>query len=96
LISYYILTFIYYYPYLLIKHVKEDEMCRAFSTNGEKMKAYRILVGKPDKRTRKSNIKIDLRETVWNGMDWIDRLRIGTSGGLLLSTVMNHKMLGNS
>jgi hypothetical protein len=28
-------------------------------------------------------IKIDLREIEWDGMDWIDLLRIGTSGGLL-------------
>jgi hypothetical protein len=27
---------------------------------------YRILVGKPD------NIKMDLRETGWDGMDWIE------------------------
>jgi hypothetical protein len=41
---------------------------------------YRILVGKPLgkrplKRPRRrwvDNIKIDLRETGWDGMDWID------------------------
>jgi hypothetical protein len=27
---------------------KEDEMCRACSTHGEKRNAYRILVGKPE------------------------------------------------
>jgi hypothetical protein len=30
--------------------VKEDEMGRACSTNGEKKNAYRILVGKPEGR----------------------------------------------
>jgi hypothetical protein len=46
---------------------------------GEKMNAYRILVGKPGKRPlgrprRRwvDNIKMDLREIGWNGMDWID------------------------
>jgi hypothetical protein len=57
--------------------VKKDEMDRACSTNGKKRNAYRILVGKPeDKRSlgrprRKwvENIKIDLREIGWDGMD---------------------------
>jgi hypothetical protein len=57
----------------------EDEMDRACSTNGEK-NAYRILVGKPEgkrplerrRRRRVDNIKIDLREIGWDGMDWID------------------------
>jgi hypothetical protein len=45
---------------------------------GEKRNAYRILVGRPaGKRSlgRPSgwtNIKIDLRETGWDDMDWID------------------------
>jgi hypothetical protein len=47
---------------------------------GEKGNAYRILVGKPEgkrpmgrpRRRWVDNIKIDLRETGWNGMDWID------------------------
>jgi hypothetical protein len=60
--------------------VKEDEMGRACSTNGEKRNAYRILVGKPEgkrplgrpNRTLVDNIKMDLREIQWAGMDWID------------------------
>jgi hypothetical protein len=47
---------------------------------GEKKNAYRILVGKPEEkrplgRPRNrwlDNIKIDLRELGWGGMDWID------------------------
>jgi hypothetical protein len=47
---------------------------------GERRKAYRILVGKPEgkrplERPRRrwvDNIKIDLREVGWDGMDWID------------------------
>jgi hypothetical protein len=43
---------------------------------GEKKNACRILVGKQEgKRTRDMlvyNIKMDLREIGWDGMDWID------------------------
>jgi hypothetical protein len=47
---------------------------------GEKRNAYRILVGKPDgkiplenpRRSSVDNIKMNLREIVWAGMDWID------------------------
>jgi hypothetical protein len=33
---------------LAVFQVKEDELGRACSTNGEKRNAYRILVGKPE------------------------------------------------
>jgi hypothetical protein len=47
---------------------------------GEKRNAYRILVGKPEgrrllRRPRRrwlDNIKIDLREIGWDGVDWVD------------------------
>jgi hypothetical protein len=47
---------------------------------GEKSYAHRILVGKPEGKTplgrprRRwvNNIKMDLRNIGWNGMDWID------------------------
>jgi hypothetical protein len=59
---------------------KEDEVCRACSTNGEKRNAYRMLVGKPEgkrplgrpRHRWVDNIKMDLREIGWDGMDWID------------------------
>jgi hypothetical protein len=46
----------------------------------EKRNAYRILVGKPEgkrplgrpRRTWVDNIKMDLREIRWDGMDMID------------------------
>jgi hypothetical protein len=55
---------------------------------GEKRNACRILVGIPEgkrplgrpKRMWVDNIKMEVRETGWDGMDWI---RIGTSGGFL-------------
>jgi hypothetical protein len=53
---------------------------------GETRNAYRILVGKPEvmrprgrpRRRWVDNIKMDLKEIRWDGMDWT-----GTSGGLL-------------
>jgi hypothetical protein len=56
-----------------------DDMGRACSTNGEKRNAYRILVGKPERRKLLGrprrrwvdNIKINLREVGWAGMEWI-------------------------
>jgi hypothetical protein len=58
---------------------------------GEKRNAYRILVGKPEgtrplgrpRRRRVNNIKMDLREIGWDGMNWMIWLRIETSRGLL-------------
>jgi hypothetical protein len=44
-------------PLFLVEtlEVKEYEMGRARSTNGEKRNAYRILVGKPEEITRMTN-----------------------------------------
>jgi hypothetical protein len=47
---------------------------------GEKRYAYRILVEKPEgkkplgrpRRRWVDNIKMDLREIVWDGVDWMD------------------------
>jgi hypothetical protein len=60
---------------------------------GEKRNYYRILVGKPEgkrplgrPRCRLvNNIKMNLREIGWDGVDWIGLIwfRIGSSGGLL-------------
>jgi hypothetical protein len=52
---------------------------------GTKRNAYRILVGKPEgKRPLRrprcrwvDNIKMDLREIEWDGVDWIDLTQDG-------------------
>jgi hypothetical protein len=58
---------------------------------GKKRNAYRVLVGKPEgnrplgrpRRRWEDNIKMDIRETGWDGMDGLIGLKRGTSGGLL-------------
>jgi hypothetical protein len=72
-------------------------MGRARSTNGEKRNACRILVGKPEakrtlgrpRRRWVNNIKMDLREIGWDGMDWIDLAQDRDQWRVLVYTVMN-------
>jgi hypothetical protein len=63
----------------------------------EKRNPYRILVGKPEgkitlgrpRRRWVGNIKMDLREIKWNGMDWIDLAQDGDQRRALVNTIMN-------
>jgi hypothetical protein len=63
----------------------------------EKKNSYRILVGKPEgkrplQRARRrwvDNIKMDLREIGWDGVDWIDLAQDRDQWRALVSTVMN-------
>jgi hypothetical protein len=59
--------------------IREDEMGRAYRTYGEKKECLHHFGGKSGKRslgrhTRRweDNIKMDLRETGWGDMGWID------------------------
>jgi hypothetical protein len=53
--------------------------------------AYRILIERPEgkrplRRLRRrwdDNIRIELREIGWEGVDWMHVAQVGTSGGLL-------------
>jgi hypothetical protein len=64
---------------------------------GEKRNVYRILVGKPEgKRPRGrprrrwvDNIKMDLREIVWDGVDWIDMAQDRDQWRALVNMVLN-------
>jgi hypothetical protein len=64
---------------------------------GEKRNAYRILVGKPEGKRPLGrprgkwvdNIKMDLREIGWSGMDWIDLAEDRDHWRALVNTVMN-------
>jgi hypothetical protein len=67
---------------------------------GEKRSAYRILVGEPEgkiplARIRcrwEDNIKMDISETGWGGMDWIDLVQDGDQWRALANTVMNRRV----
>jgi hypothetical protein len=64
---------------------------------GEKKNAYRILVGKPEGKTplgrprnrRRDNIKMDVREIGWDGMDWNDLGQDRDQWRALVNTAMN-------
>jgi hypothetical protein len=64
---------------------------------GEKRNAYRILVRKPEgvrplgrpRRRWEGSIKMDLREIVWDGMDWIDLAQNRDQWRALVNMVMN-------
>jgi hypothetical protein len=78
-------------------------MGRVCSTNGEKRNAYMILVGKPKgkrplgrpRRRWVDNIKIDLREIGWDGMDWMDLAQDRDQWRVLVNKVMNLRVLQN-
>jgi hypothetical protein len=63
----------------------------------ETSNAYMILMGKPEgkrplgrQRCRwMDNIKMDLREVGWNGMDWIELAQVRDQWKALVNTVMN-------
>jgi hypothetical protein len=64
---------------------------------GEKRNAYKILMGKPEgkrpvgrpRRRWVDNIKMDLRDIGWGGMDWIDLAPDRDQWRVLVNTVMN-------
>jgi hypothetical protein len=68
---------------------------------GEKRNACRILVGKPEgkrplgrPRCRwEDNIRMDLREIGWGGMDWIDLAQDRDHWRALVNTLMNLRVL---
>jgi hypothetical protein len=63
----------------------------------EKRNAYMILVRKPERKRpsgrprhrRMDNIKMDIRETGWSGMDWIGLAQDKDQPRPLVNTVMN-------
>jgi hypothetical protein len=83
--------------FLVPYQVKEDEMGRECSTNGENTNAYKILVGMPEgkralgrpKRRWVNTINMDFREIGWDGRDWIDLAEDRDQWRALVNVVMN-------
>jgi hypothetical protein len=83
--------------WVLMLGVKKDKIGRECRTNGAKRNEYRILVGKPEgkrplgrKRRRwVDNIKINLREIGWDGMDWVDVAQDRDQWRALVNTIKN-------
>jgi hypothetical protein len=83
----------------IIKMIKSRRLRWAghVARRGEKMNAYRILVGKPDgkrppgipRRRWVDNIQMDLREIEWNVLHWIDLVQDRDQWRALVNTVMN-------
>jgi hypothetical protein len=83
----------------IIRMIKSRRMRGAgyVARMGEKRNPYRILVGKPEgkrplgrpRRRWVDNIKIDLRDIGWDGMDWIDLTQDRDQRRSLVNTVMN-------
>jgi hypothetical protein len=75
-------------------------MGRACSTNREKKNAYRMLVGKPEgkrplgrqKCTWVDNIRTDLGEIGWDGVDWVDVAQDRDQWRACVKTVMNFRV----
>ena len=64
---------------------------------GERKPAYRVLVGKPERKRQpgrpkhrwEDDIKMDLQEVEWWGMDWIDQAQNRDRWRALVNAVMN-------
>jgi hypothetical protein len=75
----------------------KSKRTRHVARMGEKRNAYRILLGKSERkrplgRPRRrwvDNSKMGLREIGWRGMDWIDLAHGRDQWSALVSTVMN-------
>jgi hypothetical protein len=70
---------------------------------GEKRNVYRILMGNPKgkrllgrpRRRWVDDIKMDLREIGWDGMNWIDLAQVRDQWKALVNTVMNFRVPKN-
>jgi hypothetical protein len=77
--------------------IKEYEMGRVLARMGEIKNTYKILVGKPEAkrplgrlwRRWQNNIKMDLREKGWEGVDWIYLAQDRDQWLVLVNTIMN-------
>jgi hypothetical protein len=71
--------------------IKEDTMGGTCSTHGDMRNAYKILVGEPEvkwpvgrlRHRWEDNIRMDLREIVWQVVEWMLMAQYRTCGGFL-------------
>jgi hypothetical protein len=71
---------------------------------GEKRNAYRLLVGKPEgkrpvgrpRHRWVDNIKTDLKEIGWDGMDWIDVAQGRDQWRAIVDTGLNFRIPENA
>jgi hypothetical protein len=72
----------------------------ACSTNEEKRNEYRLLVGKPEgkrplgrpRRRWADNIKMDLGEVGWGGVDWIGLAQDRDKWRAIVNAVINIRL----
>jgi hypothetical protein len=86
----------------IIRMIKSRKMRWAghVARMGETRNAYRILVGKPEgkrplgipRRRWVDNIKMDLREIGWDGVDWNELAQDRDQWRALVNTVMNPRV----
>jgi hypothetical protein len=70
------------------------------STNGEKMNAYRLLMGKPEgrrplgrpRRRWLDNMRMDLVEVGWGDEDWIGLVEDRERWRALVNSVLNFRV----
>jgi hypothetical protein len=84
---------------IIIRVIKSRRMRWAghVARMGERRGVYRVLVGKPERkrplgrprRTWEDNIKMDIQEVEWGGMDWIELAQDRDEWRALLTAVMS-------
>jgi hypothetical protein len=80
--------------------IVKDGMGGARSTHGEVRNAYKMLVGKPEgkrslgrRRHRwENNIRVDLKEIGWEGVDWIHLAQDRDRWRAFVNTVMSFRI----
>jgi hypothetical protein len=89
----------YFHPVSNIRVIKSRRLRWAghVARMGERIGAYSALVGKPEgrrplgrpRRRWEDNIKMDLREVGWGGIDWINLAEDRDRWRALVNAVMN-------